>query len=82
MPLKLWVMEPWVVRLFLLILFVMVAVAVVRFVRLATRLYHYSGDPILPSRILKGEVDPEILAAYALAHPVLGDATRKCSPKP
>jgi hypothetical protein len=48
-------------------LFAVVLISVVRFVRLARRLSRYSGERILAENIVKGEADPDLLAASALA---------------
>jgi len=62
-----WVMQPMSVQLFLLGLLAVALISVMRFGRLASRLYRYAGRRILPENIVKGEVAPDLLAASALA---------------
>jgi hypothetical protein len=60
-------MQPMGVKLFLLGLLVVTLISVMRLGRLARRLYRYSGGRILPENIVKEEVEPDLLAASALA---------------
>jgi hypothetical protein len=62
-----WADQPAVVQLFLLGLFALVLVSAVRFVKSARLLYWYSGVRYSPENIFKGEADPDLLAASALA---------------
>jgi hypothetical protein len=63
----LWNMQPSYFRLFLLVLCATGVISFVRSVRLARSLYRYSGDRTLPEHAIKGEPDPDLLAASALA---------------
>lgn len=63
----LWFAQPPSVKLFLLGLLAVAIISVVRFVRLARRLFRYSGDAILPENITRGSADPYLLAECALA---------------
>jgi hypothetical protein len=62
-----WGTQPAFVRCILLSQLALVVLSGVRFARAARRLYLYSGEPVLPEGILKGETSPELLAASALA---------------
>src|SRR5450432_3067425 len=72
-----WLEQPPAVHLMLLSQFGLLVIAVVRFVKSARGLYRHSGDRILLENVLKGEADPEQLAASALAHRRLGKAVWK-----
>jgi hypothetical protein len=62
-----WGEQPAVVRLVLLSELALMIVSAVRFVKSARRLYRYSGERILPENVLRGDADPDLLAAAALA---------------
>jgi hypothetical protein len=61
-----WGAQLTVVRLILLSQFALVLISAVRFVKSARRLYRYSGESILTEDIIKGDADPDQLAASAL----------------
>jgi hypothetical protein len=62
-----WLRQPLVVKSLLLALCVVAVIAVVRFGRLARQLYRYPSESPLPEDIVRGEADPDLLAASALA---------------
>src|SRR5262245_37114929 len=62
-----WAVLPVAVKIFLLGMYALAFIAVVRFARLALRLYRYTGDAVSPENIVKGTVDPSVLATFALA---------------
>jgi hypothetical protein len=62
-----WNAQPPSVRILLFGLTVLALISIVRFGRLARYLYRYSGEPILPERIFRGEADPDLVARFALA---------------
>ena len=66
-----WGAQLTIVRLLLLGQFALVLISAMRFVKWAHRLYRYSGERILPENVLKGEADPDLLAASALSSGVL-----------
>ena len=74
---NLWLTEPLIVRIFLLGLLAVAATGALRIARLGGRLYWYRGDPIAVGEVLKGEVDPEAFAQYALAHRAPSDFALK-----
>ncbi|HUO30112.1 MAG TPA: hypothetical protein VMU80_12910 [Bryobacteraceae bacterium] len=73
---RLWLTEPLIIRVFLLVLLIVVSTAVRRIVRLSGRLYIRRGAQISAVEILSGEVDPKALAQYALARRAPADATK------
>jgi hypothetical protein len=64
---SLWTVAPDIVRLFLLGLFAVAVLPVLRSVRLAWREYHYPGERISTETIVGGAIDPNLLARSALA---------------
>ena len=78
----LWIAQPPSVKLFLLGLLTAVIISLVRFVRLARRLSQYTGRPISPEDILKGDADPDLLAASALANRVPSETVPEKSVHP
>jgi hypothetical protein len=62
-----WGAQPTVVRLILLGQLALVLISFVRFAKSAGRLYRFSRKPILPDSVIEGEIDPNLLAASALA---------------
>lgn len=78
-----WGSQPVVVRWVLFSQFALVIIAAVRFVKSAGRLYRYSGERILPETVLKGQANPDLLAASALASRALCDAVlqKRASPQ-
>src|SRR5579862_3555286 len=83
-----WASEHWQARLSLLVVAAMLIRATVRFIRVAWRLGHYSGEPISTASIVKGEISPDVLAEYALSRRVpselapdrsVGIASENCS---
>jgi hypothetical protein len=63
-----WIEEPWIVKAFLLGFIAVATIAVVKLFKLAGCLYLHSSDALLLERFVSGEVDPDVLATYALAN--------------
>jgi hypothetical protein len=78
---RFWVREPLIVKVFLVSMFVVVAIAIVLLARLAGRLYRHSGGGISREDIVTGKVEPEVFAAYALANKAPNPASRTESSK-
>ena len=68
---QIWFSVPVQVHLFIFAISVLFFLASARFARLGLRLYRYTGDAILPEKIINGTVDPNHLAAFALASRLL-----------
>jgi len=64
---SLWFAQPVVVRSILLGVSGVILTSVMRCWRLARCLCRYPGESVSPERILRGEADPDLLAASALA---------------
>jgi hypothetical protein len=75
-----WGMQPLIVRILLLFLFITAAIALARFVRLARRLCSYSDGQLLLENIARGVVDPDVLAKYALSNRVPRNAGTTAKP--
>ena len=76
-----WAREALIVKIFLLGLLVVVAIALVRLARLVRDLYRSSGEAASPYQIVNGEVDPRILATFALSTGPPGEVTRELRTK-
>ena len=77
-----WGSQPVVVRWVLISQFALVLISAVRFVKSARCLYRYSGERILPEAVLRGEADPDHLAADALASRALFEAVLEMRASP
>ena len=62
-----WYMQPLGARFIVLILFGVVLVSLVRFTRLALRLYYRPVTLVMPEAMVKGIADPVSVARFALA---------------
>ena len=69
-----WDLEPVNLKLLMFILFALGLISVVRFVKLARLLYHYSGDPVSHQGVAEGKVAPKALARASLASQVVWEA--------
>jgi len=77
-----WIIQPLIVRLFFLALFMVGMIAMLRFTILAWRLYGSPRKRFFPATILTGGVDANILARSALANRLsLEDLEKHPNPK-